>query len=127
MNGLNASAIKYISALSPLDVSAGGSSAPFDLSDGRWLNVLAHSDGATTVKVLRSGTSNGTFAETGLSMLTTASGLTVRSMPLQSSAVWYKVSYDGTGLNSIIFEVQGQRAVPVNQHANTTVYSDVLV
>ena len=127
MNGFNASAIKYISALSPLDVAAGASTNPFDLSDGRWLNVLVHSDGATTVEIERSGTSNGTFAKTGCSLVATASGLTIRSMPLQSSAVWYRASYDGTGLTSIIFEVQGQRKIPVDQHTNTTVYSDVLV
>jgi hypothetical protein len=127
MNGFNGSAIKYISALSPLEVAAAGSTNPFDLSDGRWLNVLVHADGAVVVNIERSGTSNGTFNQVGCSILGDASGLAVRSLPLQSSAVWYKASYVGTGLTSIIFEVQGQRKIPVDQDANTTVYSDVIV
>lgn len=132
MNGFNGSAIKYISALSPLNVEGAGSTNAFDLSDGRWLNVVvAAASDDLVVNIERSGTSNGTFAQVGLSIPGNASGLSVRSMPLQSSAVWYKASYDMEGnasaLASILFEVQGQRKIPVDQHTNTDVYSDVIV
>lgn len=133
MNGLNGSAIKYVVALSGVTFADGASSNPFNIGDtGRWLNVLAVANSAQTVfKVLRSATSNGTFNETGLSLAPVASGLTVRSMPLQSSATWYKLSYDNTGGSTtatVIFEVQGQRNVPIaTQDTNTTVLSDWVV
>lgn len=132
MNGLNGSAIKYVNALSGVTFADGGSSNPFNIGDtGRWLNVLAVANSAQAVlKVLRSATSNGTFEETGLSIAPVASGLVVRSMPLQSSATWYKLSYDNTGGSTtatVIFEVQGQRTIPVeSQAAGTTVLSDVV-
>lgn len=134
MNGLNGSAIKFVSALSPLNVAGAGSSGAFNLGgSGRWLNVIvAAASNDLVVNVERSGTSNGTFAQVGLSIPGNASGLSVRSMPLQSSAIWYKASYDmegnGSALASILFEVQGQRQYPVaTQDTSTDVYSDVLV
>jgi hypothetical protein len=132
MNGLNGSAIKYVLALSGVTFADGASSNPFNIGDtGRWLNVLAQANSAQAVfKVLRSATSNGTFNETGLSLAPVASALVVRSMPLQSSATWYKLSYDNTGGSTtatVIFEVQGQRNVPIaTQDTNTTVLSDVI-
>jgi hypothetical protein len=134
MNGLNGSAIQYVSALSPLNVAGAGSSNAFNIgATGRWLNVVvATASDDLVVNVERSGTSNGTFAQTGLSIAGNASGIAVRGMPLQSSAIWYKVSYDmegnGSAITSVLFEVQGQRDVPIlTQDTNTTVYSDVIV
>lgn len=133
MHGLNGSAIKYISALSPTTFTDAGSSNAFNIGAARWLNVLVHSDSAEAVfNVERAGASNGTFAQVGLSIQATASQLVVRGMPLQSSAVWYRVTYDnegaaGSALASVIFEVQGHSPVPVEQDSNTTVLSDVLV
>ncbi len=132
MNGMNGSAIQYIVALSGVTFADGASSNPFNIgATGRFLNVLAVANSAQAVlKVARSATSNGTFNETGLSIAPTASKLTVRSMPLQSSATWYQLWYDNTGGSTtatVIFEVQGQRTVPVEtQDTNTVVLSDVI-
>ena len=133
MNGMNGSAIQYIVALSGVTFADGASSNPFNIgATGRWLNVLAVANSAQTVfNVERSATSNGTFNPVGLSIAPAASGLTVRGMPLQSSATWYKLSYDNTGGSTtatVIFEVQGQRDVPIRTQATgTTVLSDVIV
>ena len=132
MNGLNASAIKYVNALSPLAVADPGSSNPFNLGGaGRFGTLLVAANGAGgVVNVLRSGTSNGTFNPIGCSLTTQASKLGARSFSMQSSAVWYKVSYDDNGagvLMNIILSVQGQRDVPVEQDSNTFVNSDVLI
>lgn len=134
MNGMNGSAIKYVQALSPLNVAGAGSSNPFELGNtGRWMNVLVQSaSDDLVVNVERSATSNGTFAQVGLSVPGNASGLAVRGMPLQSSAVWYKISYDmegnGSAISSVVLAVQGQRDIPLHtQDANTVTYSDVIV
>ena len=132
MNGLNGSGIMYAVALSGVTFADGGSSNPFNLgSTGRWLNVLAVANSAQAVlRVERSSASDGTFYDTGLSIAPVASGLVVRGMPLQSSATWYRLSYDNTGGSTtatVIFAVQGQRNIPIaTQATGTTVLSDVL-
>jgi hypothetical protein len=131
MNGMNGSAIQYAVALSGVTFADGGSSNPFNIgATGRWLNVLAVANSAQTVfNIERSAASNGTFEQVGLSIAPVASQLVVRGMPLQSSATWYRLSYDNTGgstVATVIFEVQGQRNVPVTQLTGTTVLSDVI-
>lgn len=132
MNGLNGNSVKYLSALSPTAVADPGSSNPVNLGGaGRWGTLLVHSDGAgAVVNVLRSGTSNGTFNAIGASLTTLASKLGVRSFSMQSSAVWYKISYDDNGAGTtlaVTLAVQGQRDIPVVQDANTFVNSDVII
>lgn len=127
---LNGSQIQYISALSPTTFAAAGSTNAYDLSSGRYLTVKVHSDSADlTVNIERSGSSGTGFNQTGLSLTGNASGVRVRSMPLESSAVHYRASYDNNNAGSITavieFEVQGQRVTPINQHARTSVWSDV--
>jgi hypothetical protein len=127
---LNGSQIQYISALSPFNVEGAGSTPAFDLSAGTYLTVKVHTaSDDLVVNIERSTASGGTFGQiAGLSLTGNASGLRVRSMPLESSAVWHKASYsmepNGSALTSIEFEVQGQRATPINQDSNTVVWSD---
>lgn len=128
--GLNGSAIQYISALSPTTFAAAGSTNAFQLQDVKHLTVGVFANSAdAVVNVERSATSNGTFAQVGLSIQSQASGLVVRSMPLNSSATWYKASYDngnaGSVTATIMFVGQGMRNVPINQDSNTTVLSDI--
>lgn len=127
---LNGSAVQYISALSPTVVAAAGSTNAYDLSKGRRLTVKVHADSDDlVVNVERASASNGNFAQTGLSLTSNASGMSVRSMPLQSSDVWYRASYDNGDAGSITavieFEVQGQYFSPITQDANTVSFSDV--
>jgi hypothetical protein len=128
--GLDGSAIKYISALSPVNLSVGGSSGAFDLSDYQHGTVVFNCVSADgTVKVMRSSTSNGTFGEFGCSVPGDASGVSVRSFSLNTSNVWHKVNYSnenaGSMLSSVTIVAQGARNVPINQDTNTTVYSFV--
>lgn len=128
--GLDGSAIKYISAVSPVNLSVGGSSAPFDLSDYQHGTVVLHCVSADgTAKVMRSATSNGTFGEFGASVPGNASGLSVRSFSLGTSNVWHKINYSNEDAGSMLFSVeviaQGARNVPITQDTNTDVYSFV--
>lgn len=127
--GLNGSQIYYAAALSPTAVAAAGSSNAFDLSTGGYLTVKLHADSKDlTVEVERSTASDGTFGKTGLSLTSVASGIRVRSMPLESSAVWHRVSYDNNNAGSVTaaieFEVQEQRVTPITQAASTIVWGD---
>jgi hypothetical protein len=128
--GLDGSAIQYISALSPVNLSVGGSSAPFDLSEFQQGTVLLHCVSADgTAHVLRSATSDGTFGAFGCSVPGDASGLSVRSFGVNTSNIWHKIQYSnedaGSMLTSIILVAQGARFVPITKPTNTTVYSYV--
>ena len=128
--GLDGSAIQYISAVSPVNLSVGGSSAPFDLAKFQQGTVLLHCVSADgTAHVMRSATSDGTFGAFGCSVPGDASGLSVRSFGVNTSATWHKIQYSnedaGSMLTSIIVLAQGARFVPVEQNSNTTVYSTV--
>lgn len=129
--GLSGSEIGFILALSPVNVAGAGSTNPVDLSQYEFLNILVESaSDDLTVNLERSATSNGTFAQVGLSMPGDASKLTARGFALGSSAFWYKVSYDiegaGSAITSIQFVCHPARRTPVKQHTNTTVYSTIL-
>ena len=135
MKRQSGSEIKYITALSPGHLGAGGSTGVHDLSEFSFATLLVTggSVGAhVTFNVERSGASNGTFAQIGASLqLTAGSGQTkVRSFAVESSAVWYKVSYDfgnaGSFNGAIHLIGQDARRTPITQHASTTVSSDVL-
>lgn len=130
--GLNGSAIYHGIALSPVALATPGSTTPQDLSNYGWLNVVVAADSADLqVYIQRSATSNGTFSGTGLSIPSTASGLSVRGMPLESSAPWVRAAYtnqdEGSIIATIVFEAAGARRVPITQQATVVnVYSDVI-
>lgn len=129
--GLNGSAIYHGLALSNVALATPGSTTPQDLANYGWLNVVISANSADlSVYIQRSATSNGTFAGTGLSIPSVASGLAVRGMPLESSATWYRAAYTngnaGSITASIMFEAAGARRVPLTQNSTTTVYSDVI-
>lgn len=139
MLGHNASRVKIISALSPVALAAAGSTAAHDLSGFAFATVLAQlgSGGSAgtnrvLVNVLRSGTSDGTFATFGASFpnLSANNQLYARSFSLDSSANWYKVSYDnnnnGSHTMGVVIIAQAARTAPVDQDGQTTVYSDVI-
>jgi len=133
---LNGSAIKYINALSPAGAGLGaaGSSNASYLPHASWGTLLVHAGSANNfvANVMRSGTSNGTFANFGASLTVTAGSgkLYVRSFTMDSSAVWYKVSYDnnnaGSFVGSVMLVAADNMDIPINQDGNTTVYSDVI-
>ena len=128
---LNASQIRYIAALSPTTFAAAGSTDSHDLDTGTYLTVKLHADSKdVTVNVERSGASDGTFAQTGLSLTGVASGVRVRSMPLEASATHYRASYDNNNAGSVTavieFEVQGERTTPLPTFPTSTIsWSDV--
>jgi hypothetical protein len=130
-HNLNGSANKFVAALSPIALAVAGSTNAVDFSDFTHITygVISNSESGS-LDLLRSATSNGTFAAFGASLTTKASGIRLRTANAQSSAVWYKVSYDNNNAGSIINAIfvigQGSRKIPVGaQHANTSVYSDV--
>lgn len=129
--GLSGSEVAYITALSPTAIGAAGSSDPFDLSNFTWGTVKVTCDSANlVVNVARSATSNGTFAQIGASLQSVASKTVVRSFTMDSSAVWYLVSYDNGNAGSITPDItliaQGARRTPIEQDSNTSVISSVL-
>lgn len=136
MKRANGSAIKYVLAVSPVGAGLGaaGSSDPVDFSQMSWGTLLATmgSGNNFTASVERSATSNGTFAQFGASVtLTTGSGqVAARSFTMDSSAVWYRVAYSNNGAGSVnpaVYLIGADVAdVPITQHTNTTVYSDVV-
>ena len=130
--GLSGSEVKYILALSPVAVAAAGSTNAFDLSGfvGPVTLGVAANSANLTINVMRSGTSNGTFAAIGASLQSEASKLVVRNFHLNGSPTWYKLSYDNNNAGSItptaFLAVQQPRQTPINQDSNTTVLSNVL-
>lgn len=130
--GLSGSEVKYILALSPVAVAAAGSTAAFDLTgfSGPVTVGVAANSANLTVNVMRSGTSNGTFAAIGASIQSQASKLVVRNFALNGSPTWYKLSYDNNNAGSItpvlFMAVQQPRQTPINQASTTSVLSNVL-
>lgn len=135
MRGQTGSQLKVATALSPGHLGVGGSTNPIDFSNFQYglLNVVAGSIAATlTVNVERSSASNGTFAQMGASVtLTAGSGKTaVRAFPMDSSAVWYRASYNfgGTGSLNGVIQLIGQipRVTPITQDNNTTSFGTIV-
>lgn len=130
--GLSGSEVKYILALSPVAVAAAGSTNAFDLTgfEGPVTVGVAANSANLTVNVMRSGTSNGTFAAIGASIQSQASKLVVRNFALNGSPTWYKLSYDNNNAGSItpvlFMAVQQPRQTPINQASTTAVLSNVL-
>jgi len=135
LKGLDTSAIQYIQVLTPVAVSAAGTTTAVDLSKftHATLILMGGSTGAAaiTASVLRAGASNGSFlvAKDAASVnFTVANKTHVRSFGLNSSAVWHKVSYAavaGSPIVGILFAVGGTRVAPIDQDSNTTSYSVV--
>lgn len=132
LKGIDTSAIKYISALSSIALTDGGSTDAVDLSNFTFATLIVNTGstalGATTVDMVRSATSNGTFNGFGASVNVVTSGqLHVRPFVLSSSAFWYSAYY--TQLNaasppiSITLAVSGTREAPIDQESSTTSYS----
>lgn len=132
MKNFSASEILFQTLASPVGLGAAGSTNPVDLSNYQFGNffVLSNSDSGV-LNVMRSATSNGTFAAIGASLATKASGIAVRGVALNSSAVWYKLSYDNNNAGSIIYAAgvlgMGARRTPLpTQPTTTQTYSSVL-
>lgn len=139
MRSLNASGVQYINALSPTNVNYAGSTgasnfAGFETGQLVVIGSSAPSAAGFMVKLLRSGTSDGTFAAFGGSISYNSmviKGTRVRSWSLDSSACWYLVAYNNsnggsTGATAIEVVLKDARNVPITQNTNTTVFSDVL-
>lgn len=130
-SNLNGSANAFVLALSPTTINAAAASTdPFDFSDFTHLTAVVHSNsGGTTFSLVRSATSDGTFSEFGASIPIAASGISVRTVVAQSSAVWYSVAYGQLTVSAtptILLIGQGSRKIPIgSQLSGTTVYSDV--
>jgi hypothetical protein len=127
LKGIDTSAIKYITALSPTAISAAGCTNPVDLSGATFATVIMDTGStaaaAITADVLRSSASNGTFHNFGASLPAPLLGMKhVRSFVTGSSDVWYRVFYQATGAASpsmaISFAVAGQREVPIDQNSS---------
>jgi len=139
MRGGNGSVIQYINALSPTNVNYAGSTAAsnfagFETGELIVIGSSAPSAAGFVVNMLRSGTSDGTFAAFGASIAyanLVLKGTRVRSWTLDASACWYMVSYDNnnggsTGATTIEVVLKDGRNAPIGQNGNTTVFSDVL-
>jgi len=139
MRGGNGSVIQYINALSPTNVNYAGSTAAsnfagFETGELIVIGSSAPSAAGFVVNMLRSGTSDGTFAAFGASIAyanLVLKGTRVRSWTLDASACWYMVSYDNnnggsTGATAIEVVLKDGRNAPIGQNGNTTVFSDVL-
>lgn len=132
LKGLDSSAIKYITALSPTAATGAGSTNAVDLSKFTFatLVVSTGSTGAANVEAhaVRSATSNGTFNGFGASINAAIAGqLYARSFVVGGSGGWYKVYYTHLGAGSPVMAMflaaAGARDVPADQDSNTTSYS----
>lgn len=129
--GLSGSAVKYFTALSPFNVEGAGSTGVVDAANFQSVTaIVASASDDLVVNLERSSASDGTFAQFGASIPGNASGVSVRTIFLQSSATWLKASYsmepNASAISSIVLLLQGARRIPVAQDANTNVYSDVV-
>lgn len=129
--GLSGSEVKFYNALSPMHNATLGSSNAVNLGGFTFANmiVVAGSVNNWTVNVKRSATSAGTFADFGASVnLATGSQLVVRGFAIDTSAVYHRVTYDGTGSANVavIIQAQGARQTPIDNESTTTVYSTIL-
>jgi len=139
MLGKSGSAVKYLVSLSSTNLAVKGSTNASNFAGYEFATMFVLASSAPSaqgfvVNAVRSGTSDGTYADFGASVAVTAKnllGLHVRSFTLDSSACWYKASYDnnntGSGTIAIMFGLQAGRVAPVETQAGDTVlYSDVL-
>jgi hypothetical protein len=130
--GLSGSEILYYNALSPMHNATLGSSNAIDLSEYTYGTLVLSSGSVNnfTVTVKRSATSAGTFGELASVNLATGSGLTVRSFVMDSSCVWYRLDYSGTGSANVaaVMVAQGARRTPIDQASvgTATVLSTIL-
>ena len=128
--GKSGSELGFVQALSPTAVAAGGSTGVFDFGAYSWVTMVVPADGAgMTVKLMGSAASDSGFAETGLSLTTIASQLAVRSGRLGLSQKYLRVDYDDNdaGVTAAVILVGDEaRSTPINQFANTNVFSNVL-
>lgn len=137
MLNLNGSQVKIFTALSSVTRTSGSTNASnfAGFEKGTIIVSTGSGDGGLTLYVQRSGTSSGTFATVAsvaqILAGALASGKTyVRSFTIDSSAIWHKLVYDkqaaGDTDAKVIFVLSAARLRPVDQHNDTTVYSDVL-
>ena len=134
LKGLDGSAVKYITALSPTAISAAASTAAHDLSNFTFGTVVV-STGSTgaaalVLNVQRSSASNGTFQPFGASVTAAVLGKSqVRSFAVNTSAVWHRVHYTATGggspAMSIVLIGSGGREAPIDQDSNTVTYGTI--
>ena len=136
MLGKSGSEIKYIPVSSGVRI-ASGSTNPSNLAGFEFATLVVMTGsigGSTAWQVQRSGTSDGTFATytslVGISGSAASGKIITRSFTLDSSAVWYRVVIDQNGTErndvSAMLVLQAPRLTPVDQHSDTTSYSDVL-
>src|SRR3990167_7168286 len=101
--GLSGSQTYRVQALSPVALATPGSTTPVNYGEFGWGTLIAIANSAAyRINVERSATSNGTFAQIGCSLTTTASEASQRSFTMESSAIWYRVSYDNNDQGSVI-------------------------
>lgn len=129
--GLSGSEMLTYNALSPMHNATLGSSNPINLGGFTYANVIATAGSVNnfTLNVKRSATSAGTFADFGASInLATGSQLVMRGFALDSSACWYRITYEQTGSGNVgvIIQAQGARRTPVDQQSTTTVLSAIV-
>ena len=140
MDNLNGSAIKIWTAISGVPIASGSTGASnfagYDF--GTMIFSAGSLDGGISIRMERSGTSNGTFASFGASFPelqsgASGSGITyVRSFSLDSSATFYRVVHDHDDTTNkggaLIIVLQGARNKPITQDTRkaVTIYSDVL-
>ena len=140
MQAHNGSGVKYITALvGASNVTASAVTGASNFAGYESVTIIASISSAGAAPgikfdLLRSGTSDGTFASFGASLpgITTGSQTHVRTALLNSSATWYELSYDNnsaTWIGAVVLALQSSRYVPVPTQdvgVGTLVYSDVL-
>ena len=139
MQGKNASAIRFITALSPAQFAfTAATTNASNFSGFEWGTIIVVTgSGASannaTANIQRSGTSNGTFATVASLPGFSACQTLIRSFAIDSSAPWYRVAYGNGGAGSqtttILIALTQARLVPVDvdQGINAlSVFSDVI-
>lgn len=138
MQGYSGSYLKFQPAMSGVQI-ASLSSNPSNFAGYEFATLVVMTGslgGSTAYTVTRSGTSGGTFATFGMSLVglsgSAGSGkIITRSFTLDSSATWYRLVTDKNNTESAnaqaMFVLSRPRIAPVpSQHADVTNYSDVL-
>lgn len=137
MQGFNASANQFVTAFSAGAFAFDGSTNASNFAGYEFATMIVvggSMSSANNIRMVRSGTSNGTFGDFGASLpnQNTACATAIRSFSLDSSAQWYKVFYANGGGSTnmaVLVHLQGARVRPANVIGNvgtTTVFSDVL-
>ena len=128
--GMSGSEMLTYNALSAMHNGTAGSSNPVDLSEYSYANLIVSSGSVDnfTINVKRAATSAAAGGDFGASInLSSGSQLVMRGFALDSSAVFYRVTYTGTGSANVtaIIQAQGARRTPITQNG-ATVLSEVL-